>query len=98
LYVNVQDPFLKTPAGFDTQDLELDIVVTPDGSWSSKDDDVLEQRIAEGRFTPQQVAAIRAEGDRITSTLADRTRWWSDTWAAWRPDPLWEGRFRNQDV
>jgi NAD(P)H-flavin reductase len=32
-YVNIQEPFRRTSIGFDTQDLELDIVIEPDGSW-----------------------------------------------------------------
>jgi hypothetical protein len=31
-YVNLQEPFRRSRLGFDTQDLELDVVVSPDGS------------------------------------------------------------------
>ena len=88
-YLNIQVPVRRTPQGYDTQDLELDIVLRADGTWKLKDDDVLEQRIAEGRFTPEQVAAVRAEGRRITDELEAGIRWWSDEWAAWVPDPAW---------
>jgi len=30
-YVNLQEPFRRTSRGVDTQDLELDIVIAPDG-------------------------------------------------------------------
>ena len=39
-----------SPIGFDTQDFELDLVVSPDGSWTLKDDELLDQRVVEGRF------------------------------------------------
>ena len=49
-YVNSKRPYELTSIGFDTQDFELDLVVSPDGSWRLKDDDLLDQRVVEGRF------------------------------------------------
>jgi hypothetical protein len=88
-YVNLQEPFRRTRFGIDTQDLELDIVVSPDGSWHFKDDERLEGWIERGRWTPAEVAAIRAEGTRIGKMLDAGKRWWTDDWATWRPDPDW---------
>ena len=65
-YVNLQEPFRRNGGGYDTQDLELDIVVPVDGRpWEWKDDELLDVRVAEGRFTPEQAAAAREEGRRI---------------------------------
>ena len=86
-YVNLQKPFERTAAGFDTQDLELDVVVWPDGRWELKDDELLDQRVREGRFTQDQARAIRAEAARITAELDAGRRWWDDAWAEWRPEP-----------
>ena len=88
-YVNLQEPFRRTAIGYDTQDLELDIWVPAQGGWELKDDDVMEKRIREGRFTPEQVAEARALAGRITRELDAGRRWWSDDWAAWQPDPAW---------
>ena len=88
-YVNLQEPFRRSSLGFDTQDLELDIVVELDGSWRWKDDEQLEGWVARGRWTPAEVAAIRAEGARVAADLEAGRRWWSDEWAAWEPDPAW---------
>ena len=88
-YVNVQEPFRRTGIGIDTQDLELDIVVGPDGSWRLKDDEKLDGWIERGRWTPEEVAAIRAEAARVTDMLDRGSRWWDEEWAAWRPDPAW---------
>ena len=41
----------RTSDGYETQDLELDIWVPSTGGWEWKDAELLEQRIAEGRFT-----------------------------------------------
>ncbi len=88
-YVNIQEPFRRTPLGYDTQDLELDIWVPRDAPWQWKDDELLEERVREGRYTPGQVAATRAEGTRIVAELDSGRRWWDDGWADWRPDPAW---------
>ena len=88
-YVNLQEPFRRTPAGYDTQDLELDIWVPLEGGWEWKDADVLEERVREGRYTPEQVEATWAEGRRIVAELESGRRWWNTWWALWEPDPAW---------
>lgn len=88
-YVNVQEPFRRTPFGYDTQDLELDIWVPADGPWKWKDEELLEQRVEEGRYTREQVAAIRDEGHRVAAELDAGRRWWDDEWASWEPNVAW---------
>lgn len=88
-YVNIEEPFRRTAEGFDTQDLELDIWIPAGGTWQWKDDELLEERVREGRFTTEQVAAIRAEGARVAAELDAGRRWWDESWADWHPDPAW---------
>jgi Protein of unknown function (DUF402) len=90
-YVNLQAPFRRTPLGIDTEDHELDIVIQPNGTWRFKDEERVDPWIALGRWTEDEVAAIRAEGDRIAAELEAGRRWWSDDWAEWEPDPSWRG-------
>ncbi|MDX6472710.1 MAG: hypothetical protein QOK22_1526, partial [Gaiellaceae bacterium] len=45
--------------------------------------------IERGRFTPEEVARIRAEATRVGAALDRGERWWDETWAAWAPDPAW---------
>jgi hypothetical protein len=92
-YVNFQEPFRRTADGYDTQDLELDLVVHPDGTVEVKDDDLLDVRVQEGRFTQDQAHAIRAVGERIQLELAAGRRWWDPWWALWEPDPAWLATF-----
>jgi len=84
-YVNLQEPFRRTAGGYDTQDLELDIWVPAEGKWVLKDDELLDVRVREGRFTQDQARATRREAARITAKLDEGRRWWDDHWAAWRP-------------
>jgi hypothetical protein len=88
-YLNLQAPLRRTSIGYDTQDHELDVVVFPDGQWLFKDDEKMEQRIREGRYSADEVVAIRALGDRITAMLDADEAWWSPEFTMWTPDPSW---------
>lgn len=83
-YVNLQEPHVRTPFGFDTVDQVLDIVVQPDLSWSWKDEDELEGAVRAGRFTLEEAREIRAEGERVLALWPFPTGW-----EEWRPDPSW---------
>jgi len=50
---------------------------------------VLDERIREGRYTPEQVEATWAEGRRVVAELEAGRRWWDPEWASWGPDPAW---------
>ena len=64
-------------------------MVRPDLTWYVKDDERMEGWIERGRWTTEEVAAIRAEGARVAAELEAGRRWWSDDWATWTPDPAW---------
>lgn len=83
-YVNIQEPLRRSPVGFDTDDLVLDIWIEPDGSWAWKDADELREAVRLGRFTEDEARAIRAEGERVIEE-----RPWPTGWEEWRPDPSW---------
>ena len=84
-YVNMQQPYVRDARSFQTQDHELDIWVTADGSWQWKDVEELEEWISRGRFTAEEVAEIRAEGERIVDEWPFPTGWEN-----WQPDPSWD--------
>jgi predicted RNA-binding protein associated with RNAse of E/G family len=90
-YLNLQEPFRRTATGYDTQDLELDLILYPDGRIEWKDDELLDVRVEEGRFTQDQAGEIRTEGRRLEAELAARGHWWDAWWALWEPDPVWDG-------
>jgi Protein of unknown function (DUF402) len=94
-YLNLQEPFRRTADGYDTQDLELDLIVHQDGRIERKDEELLEVRIDEGRFTQDQGREIRASAERIEAELATRGHWWDAWWALWEPDPAWDARYEK---
>lgn len=90
-YVNFQAPYVQTAIGFDTQDFELDLVVEPDGTWTLKDDELLDQRVAEGRFRAEHADRIRRYADDVTSQLASGNAPWDLSWRDWQPPASWHG-------
>jgi len=89
-YINFETPFERTAIGFDTEDLELDIVIRPDRSWEFKDIDLLWQRLDEGRFTLLEVRRILELGDSIGAMVDSGRWWWDHRWTDWVPDPTWD--------
>ena len=87
-YVNFQEPFRRWAGGYDTQDLELDIWIPADGPWQWKDREAVDERVRDGRLTPEQADAVRAEGARVAADLHAGISWWDPAWADWRPDPV----------
>ena len=90
-YLNLQTDFVRTTLGYDTQDLELDILVFPDGSHLVKDAELLDDRVAEGRYSPELVDWIRSYGDGLVRRIESDGPWWDMRWADWSPPPEWEG-------
>jgi len=88
-YVNLQEPFRRTAIGYDTYDLELDVWMPAAGGWSFKDDELLDVRVQEGRFTADEVAEIRALGAEIGAMLDRGEQWWDPSWSRWEPNPGW---------
>jgi Protein of unknown function (DUF402) len=88
-YLNLEEPYRRTEAGYDTQDLELDIWIPAGAEWRFKDEELLEERIREGRYTPAQGVAVRALGDAIGAQLDRGGRWWDERWASFAPDAAW---------
>ena len=88
-YVDLQAPFRRTSLGFDSEDHVLDIVVGADLSWYWKDEDELADAQRIGRFTPEEAAAIRAEGERVVEVIEAGGWPFNEGWESWRPDPDW---------
>ena len=90
-YINIDAPYKRTPIGFDTWDMFLDIVVAPDRkSWRYKDEDEFAEAIAAGLFTDEEAAEVRATAEQALATVRANRPPFNDIWSRWRPDLLWE--------
>jgi len=88
-YLNLQTAFVRSPNGYSTHDLELDVLVFADGSHIVKDDELLDDRVAEGRYSAELVDWIRSYGDQLTDRLRSEGPWWDRSWAQWTPPEHW---------
>lgn len=89
-YVNLEEAWRRTPIGFDSKDLYLDLSCEPESDeWHWKDEDELPWLIEYGRLTDAQVTAIREEGERAIQRIRRREAPHDRDWDAWRPDPAW---------
>ena len=88
-YLNLEEPFRRTAIGYDTQDLELDVWIPTGEPWRFKDEEKLDERVADGRYTAEQVAATRTLGTAIGAMLDRGERWWGERWTSFEPDPGW---------
>jgi uncharacterized protein DUF402 len=88
-YLNLEEPFRRTSIGYDTQDLELDVWIPTGEPWRFKDEEKLDERVADGRYTAEQVAATRTLGTAIGAMLDRGEPWWGERWTSFEPDPGW---------
>ena len=88
-YVNLQEPFRRTPVGIETMDLVLDVIVDPDHTWQWKDEDELDEFVALGVFEPQLVERLRAEALGAVHRALRGEPPFDDSWLGWRPEPAW---------
>lgn len=87
-YVNFQLPFRRSHAGFDSLDLDLDLVVERDLSWRWKDEEDWSAAKASGALDDATIAGVEAGREealkRVQAGLRDLT-----DWVDWVPDPSW---------
>jgi len=83
-YVNLQAPLVVRGDRFDFTDFELDIAVSPDGTWEWKDEDGFAEMQQLAILDAAAAAEVRAEGERV---IAEKP--WPTGWEDWRPPPEW---------
>ena len=88
-YINFQTPFLRNQLGFHTNDLELDIVIDPQFTWSIKDEYLYKLGLREGCITPEENIAIEKAKNDVFSAVEARRYPFDTSWVDWRPDPIW---------
>jgi hypothetical protein len=84
-YVNIEDAHVLGDRTISTRDNVLDIWVpgqTGEPQW--KDEDELASAVVAGRFTAEEAAAVRAEGERVWAEHP-----WPTGWEEWLPPADW---------
>lgn len=88
-YVDLKRPHTRTQVGFDTYDLDLDLVVTPDGAWEWKDRGEFDARYDAGLITDSERAAVLAAGEAMLPIIEAQHPPFDGSRIEWRPDPAW---------
>lgn len=89
-YVNLEQPWRRTAAGFDSRDDVLDVTASPDLSqWRLKDADELRFAVQVGLFTEAEAQQIHSAAKSAVDDLVHR-RWPFDeaTWGRLQPQGL----------
>lgn len=87
-YVNLEEPMRRSQAGFDTRDLQLDLVVMPDLTWAWKDEAEFAEMRGLALISDDEAITVRAEGERVIRMVEEGEPWWL-SWKDWAPDPSW---------
>ena len=89
-YVNFELPNRRSHCGFDTLDLDLDIVVNPDFTWQWKDEDEFHQAIRDGGMRDEWLKAIEEAKPEVLGRIEKCLYPLNGAWLDWRPDPTWQ--------
>jgi hypothetical protein len=90
-YVNFQEPLRRTAIGFDTLDLVLDLVVSPDlSAWRWKDEADFDEAKRRRRVSRAAARDVAQERERVLACVRSGLLPFDPTWATWTPDPSWE--------
>jgi len=88
-YINFQLPFKRSQCGFDTYDLELDLVIDPDFKWHWKDVNEYEEGVRLGAIRPEWMRGIDSARKDIFERIEQRSYPLNSHWLDWRPAPDW---------
>ena len=88
-FVNMEEPFRRTAVGFDTQDHTLDIEVTPELAWRWRDEQELENHVAEGFYTPALAKGARTEAEAAIAAIQRREHACVQGWPQWTAPKDW---------
>jgi hypothetical protein len=82
--LNLEDPWRRTPIGWDSGDWELDVFGTP-SSWQYKDEDELQWSEHVGLVDHIWAKRARAAGERASAALESNGWPFSADWNRWLP-------------
>lgn len=88
-YINFQVPFRRTPLGFDTLDLDLDLVIDPSFTWEWKDEEEYQQGIHAGGIRPEWVREVELAQPEVFERIEQQAYPLNGSWLNFQPDPNW---------
>ena len=88
-YINFQLPYHRSHCGFDTLDLDLDIVIDPQYNWEWKDEDEYQAGISEGGIQEEWVRRIEKSQEEVFDRINKRSYPFDGSWLQWQPIPTW---------
>jgi protein associated with RNAse G/E len=88
-YINFQLPFHRTPLGFDTLDLDLDLVVDPSFNWEWKDEMEYQNGIRSGGIRPEWVGEVERAKSEVLERIEKQIHPLDGSWLNFQPDPVW---------
>ena len=89
-YINLEAPWRRTPIGFDSRDLNLDLHAEGDSDdWRWKDEDEVAWLVEHGWMDPTFAAKVRESGERALARIRSGDSMLDDSWLSWKPEPSW---------
>lgn len=90
-YLNFQEPLRRFERGFESMDLTLDALISPDRTkWQWKDEDeFVEYGIAGGWYTHDQLANLKKYGAGVVRQALAGEPPFAEGWEYWRPPAEW---------
>lgn len=88
-YVNFEQPIVATSTGIWGKDLVLDLLITPDGTPTTKDQADFEEAIDRGIVPGELRTTFADETDRVIAELAEQRGPFAFAAVSFRPDPAW---------
>ncbi|HUI89638.1 MAG TPA: DUF402 domain-containing protein [Anaerolineales bacterium] len=88
-YINFELPFQRSRCGFDTLDLELDLLIKPDFSYEWKDLDEYQKGIDSGIILKEWMNETDRAKNEVLERLHKRQYPFDNSWLDWYPDPSW---------
>lgn len=88
-YINFQLPYSRSHCGFDTLDLDLDIVIDPNYNWTWKDLEDYHNGVREGSIRNEWVNGVEQSQTEIFDRINKRIYPLDSSWRNWQPNRTW---------
>jgi hypothetical protein len=88
-YINFQLPYQRSHCGFDTLDLDLDIVIDPQYHWEWKDEVDYQDGIRESGIQDEWIKGIEDSREEVFDRINKRSYPIDGSWSHWQPVPSW---------